>query len=191
MKQIILASGSPRRKALMQQIGLTFKVVPSEFKEDMTLPMKPSALARYLSMGKARTVAKHYPKSLVIAADTFIAFKGKLLGKPKNLVHARTMLNLLSGSQHAVITGFALIDGNTKKKISRAVITKVFFRTLSSREISAYVNMRKPLDLAGAYAIQEISGIFVKKIVGDYFNIVGLPLCALAEELKKFGISVL
>lgn len=190
MKQIILASGSPRRKELLQQIGLTFKVVPSQFKEDMSLAMKPAALARFLSLGKARAVAARYPRALVIAADTFVVFQGKMIGKPKNFAAARSTLKKLSGHRHSVITGYTILDVGNGEKITRSVETKVYFRKLSDHEISAYVSMRKPLDLAG-YAIQEISGIFVKKIEGDYYNVVGLPLSVLTEDLKKFGINVL
>jgi septum formation protein len=104
---------------------------------------------------------------------------------------ARRMLTLLNGKAHSVITGFTIIDTNTKKKLSRSVETKVYFRKMTTQEIEAYINTGEPLDKAGAYAIQGLGAIIVKKIEGDYFNVMGLPLSSLTEALKKFGVSVL
>jgi len=191
MKQIILASASPRRKVLLEQLGLKFKVVPSRYEEDMTLPLSPAALARRLSQGKAREVVARYPRALVIAADTFVVRGREVIGKPRDKEEARTVLQRLSGRRHAVITGFTIIDGVSKTTVTRAIETKVYFRRLSSKEIDAYLTTGKPMQFAGGYAIQERSGIFVKKIEGDYFNIVGLPLGAVAEALIKCGVKIL
>jgi len=190
MNKIILASSSPRRKDLLLQIGLKFEVDPSDYKEDMGLKMSPKELAEYLSLGKAKDVAQRHKDSIIIAADTFCVFNGELLGKPKTKEEAVGMLQKLSGNVHSVITGFTIIDTKTNKQISKSVETKVYFKKLSSNEINNYVASGEPLDKAGAYAVQNRGGLFVEKIEGDYFNIVGLPIMPLAEELKNFGIDV-
>ena len=190
-RRIILASASPRRKEILEIAGLKFSVDVSEYEEDMELGLKPHQLARFLSSEKAKTIAAKYKDALVIAADTFIVFKGKLLGKPHTGEEARRMLVLLNGKAHSVITGFTIIDTKTKKKLSRSVETKVYFRKMTEQEIESYVRTGEPLDKAGAYAIQGIGAVIVKKIEGDYFNVVGLPLNSLVEALRKFGVSVL
>lgn len=190
-RKIILASASPRRKEILELTGLKFSVDAGFFEEDMNLGLKPHQLARFLSAEKAKTIAVKYTNALVIAADTFIVFKDHLMGKPHTKDEAERMLTLLNGNAHSVITGFTIIDTNTKKKLSRSVETRVYFRKMTDREIEAYVKTGEPLDKAGAYAIQGIGAMIVKKIEGDYFNVMGLPLCSLTDALKKFGISVL
>ncbi len=188
MSQIILASESPRRKELLKQLGLKFKVVPSHFKEDMSLNMPPAKLVEYLSFKKAEVVAKKYPKAIIISADTLVLLKGKVLGKPKNFLDAKKMLQNLSGRVHQVITGFTIL--NKDKIISKSVSTKIKFRKLSQKEITVYINTKEFMDKAGAYAIQGRGGIFVETIVGDYTNIVGLPISNLIKELEKFRVKI-
>lgn len=188
---IILASESPRRRELLALTGLKFRVVPSDYEEDMTKPLSPHKLAKFLSREKARSVATGYSNAIVIAADTFILFNGKLLGKPHTLKEAINMLDLLNGRSHTVITGYTIIDTAENTSLSRSVRTKVWLRDLADEEIYTYVESGEPLDKAGAYAIQGLGSILIKKIVGDYFNVIGLPLCSLAEDLKKFGIFIL
>jgi septum formation protein len=190
-RTIILASGSPRRKELLSLIGLKFKVDVSDFEEDLGLRLKPRELAKYLSFEKARAVAHNYKNAVIIAADTFIVFRGKLLGKPHTEKEAMRMLTLLNGKSHSVITGYTVLDTNTGKKSSRSVETKVWFRNMAEDELRAYVRTGEPLDKAGAYAIQGIGSLIVKKIEGDYFNVIGLPVASLAATLKKFEITVL
>ena len=190
-RKIILASASPRRREILDKTGLKFSVDAGEYEEDMELGLKPHQLARFLSAEKAKTIAAKYPNALVIAADTFIVFKGKLLGKPHTKEEARRMLSLLNGRSHSVITGFTILDTKTKKKLSRSVETKVYFNKMTEQEIESYVGTGEPLDKAGAYAIQGIGAVIVKKIEGDFFNVVGLPLNSLIEALKKFGVAVL
>ena len=190
-RKIILASASPRRKEILGKTGLKFSVDAGDYKEDMDLALKPRQLARFLSSEKARAVAVKYASALVIAADTFIVFQGSLLGKPHTREEARRMLTLLNGRQHSVLTGFTVIDTRTGKKLSRSVETKVFFKKMTGQEIESYVKTGEPLDKAGAYAIQGLGAVLVKKIEGDYFNVIGLPVASLAVTLKKFGISVL
>jgi len=191
MKTIILASASPRRKELLQRIGLKFKVDPSNYEENISSELEPHELAQSLSLEKAKLVAEKHMNALVIAADTFIVFEGKILGKPRTETEAKEMLETISGRQHSVITGFTIIDAASNKALSKAVETKVYIRKLSSNEIDAYVESKEPLDKAGAYAIQGLGSVIVEKIEGDYFNVIGLPLSALAETLKEFGVHIL
>ncbi|SNQ60774.1 Maf family protein [Candidatus Methanoperedens nitratireducens] len=190
-KEIILASASARRKELLELIGLQFKVDPADYKEEMNLKLSPHELARALSLKKAKSVAGKYNNAIIIAADTFVIIRGQLLGKPHTKEEARRMLVLLDGATHSVITGFTILDTDTGKKISRSVETKVTFKKLTEKEIDAYVKTKEPLDKAGAYAIQGLGSILVKRIEGDYFNVIGLPLCPLVECLAEFGVRVL
>lgn len=187
MRTIILASKSPRRKELIRKLGIKFKVVPSDYKEDMNLKLKPEELARFLSLNKAKSVAQKHKDAIIIAADTFIVLKGKLLGKPHKEIKAKEMLRELSGKSHFIITGFTIIDSKNNKIVSKTVRTKVYVKKLTSKDIDTYVKSKEPLDKAGAYAIQGLGKSIIKKIEGDYFNVVGLPIYALAENLRKFG----
>lgn len=190
MKPIVLASSSPRRKELLEHIGLKFTVYPVEVEEKLAPARDPLRLARSISLKKALAAGKKHPGALVIAADTFGMIDGKFLGKPSDRVHAVAMLEELSGKCHRVITGFTLIDTVTGKTISRAVQTLVYFRRLSKAGINAYVDTGEPMDKAGAYAIQGLGALLVERIEGDYYNVIGLPLSALAVELRKFGVKL-
>jgi septum formation protein len=190
MRKIILASASPRRKEILRKTGLHFSTCTSEYKEDINLSLKPRTLAKFLSRKKAETVAHKYKNAIIIAADTFIVFKNRLLGKPQTGKEAAKMLNMLNGKAHSVITGFTIMDTASKKILSRSVETKVYFKKLGRKEINAYVRSKEPLDKAGAYAIQGLGSVFIERIEGDFLNVVGLPLRALTESLKKFGITV-
>lgn len=191
MRKIILASASPRRKEILEITGLRFTVCESGYEEDLTMSKEPLTLARFLSRKKAEDVVQKYSDAVVIAADTFIVYKDKLLGKPSAPDDARRMLRMLSGKVHSVITGYTVFDSRSNKKISRSVETKVYFKKLTQDEINAYVRSGEPLDKAGAYAIQGLGAVFIEKIEGDFFNVVGLPISALTESLKKFGIKIL
>jgi len=186
-----LASASPRRKELLEQIGLKFRVEPSNYQENIRFDSEPHDLARSLSLEKARLVARNHRNALVIAADTFIVFEGRILGKPRTETEAKEMLETMSGKPHSVITGFTIIDTDSNKTVSRSVETRVHLRKLGSDEIDAYVRSREPLDKAGAYAIQGLGSVIVERIEGDYSNVIGLPLSALTESLKEFGVHVL
>lgn len=191
MKKIILASASPRRREILKNAGLDFRVDAGDYEEDLSLKLKPHELARFLSREKAKAVAARHKDSIVIAADTFILYKKNILGKPHTKTEAKRMLVMLNNKTHAVITGFTIIDTATGKKISKAVETKVTFKKLTDKEIDSYVETGEPLDKAGAYAIQGLGALLVKKIDGDYLNVIGLPLAALADCLKKFEIELL
>ena len=191
MKEVILASASPRRKELLEKIGLRFKVVPSNYEEDIPLGLEPHEFAQKISLEKARVVASKHQNVIVIAADTFIVFGGQIFGKPHSEKEARKMLETINGRQHSVITGFTIMDTDTNKALSKSVETRVYIRKLASNEIDAYVESKEPLDKAGAYAIQGLGSVIVEKIEGDYFNVIGLPLSALTESLKAFGVHIL
>ncbi len=191
VKEIVLASASPRRKALLGQIGLIF-TVDTNTEEDNGLPeTEPHRLARAISLRKAESAAYRYPDAVIIAADTFGVIDGRIIGKPHSEAEARQMLASLSGRPHTVITGFTVLDSLTKKTVSRSVETTVFMKSLTREEIDAYVATGEPLDKAGAYAIQGMGAMFVERIDGDYYNVMGLPLCSLTEMLKEFGITAL
>ena len=191
MKPIVLASSSPRRKEILEKIGLKFIIDPSEEEESLDYRSAPRKLAKSLSLEKARAAAVRHPSSIIIAADTFGVLGDKLLGKPADTQQARDMLKMMSGNKHTVITGFTVLDASSGRSITEAVETEVYFRKLGLDEIDAYIRSGEPMDKAGAYAIQGLGAILVEKIEGDYYNVVGLPLAALARVLKKFDIDLL
>jgi len=191
MTKIILASTSPRRKELLRQIGLEFEIVASDYEENMSLAMKPKVLVKYLSNGKAMSVARNYHEGFIIAADTFVVLKDKLLGKPRTAIEARKMLQQVSGRQVSILTGLTVYDVKKKKKISRVVEAKIFIKKLSDSEIKNYIKTGEPLDKAGAFAVQGVGAVLIKRIEGDYSGIVGLPLFELAEILRRFGVGIL
>jgi septum formation protein len=191
MKKIILASASPRRKELLEQLGLLFETESSNCEEHIDSAAEPHELAKSLSLKKALAVAEKHRGSLIIAADTFIVLEGRILGKPHSEAEATEMLRTLNGKAHSVISGFTVLDTETHKVFSRSVETMVHMKRLTPEEIEVYVRSGEPLGKAGGYAIQGVGAVLVKKIEGDYFNVVGLPLSALAESLKEFGIQVL
>ena len=191
MKTIVLASASPRRKALLKQIGLKFKVDIGVQEDVLTAGTEPHQLARHISLRKTLSVAGNYQDAIIIAADTFGIIDGQILGKPHSENEARAMLQTISGRCHAVITGFTIMDTDTTKTLSSSVETMVFIKHLTQIEIETYVKSGEPLDKAGAYAIQGLGAVIVERIEGDYSNVMGLPLCALTTALKEFGINVL
>lgn len=186
MKKIILASSSPTRKLLLTEAGLDLIVDPSNYEEDMTLPMPPKELVVHLSKGKAEDVAKKYKNELVIGADTIIVYQNHLLGKPITSERAKEMLKMLSGTEHSAITGFTIIDTGSKKSISKVVESKVFFKNLTNEEIEGYISTGEPLNKAGAYAILEGGANLIRKIEGSKSNIAGLPMEEFLETLKNF-----
>ncbi len=191
MKKIVLASASPRRKELLEQIGLQFIVEPSNHDEQVSLDLSPHELARHLSLEKAKVVAENHTNSIIIAADTFIVLGDKILGKPETDSEAMEMLTIVNGKVHLVITGFTILDTDSAKAITDSVETTVHMRHISREDIEAYISTKEPIGKAGAYAIQGLGAVIVERIEGDYSNVVGLPLNAVAESLKEFGIRVL
>ena len=190
-RQIILASKSPRRKQLLENIGLKFKIVPSDVNENLISISFPKKYAGNLSREKAKKVAEIYKDAIIIGADSIVIFKGKIIGKPKSLKNAKEILKRLSGQKHTVITGFTILDSKTNKSLTKSVSSRVFFKELTEKEINVYVKSKEPMGKAGAYAIQEKAGMFIEKVEGDFFNVVGLPIFALCKELQEFGINII
>jgi len=191
MQPIILASASPRRTEIMNQLGLDFQVIPSEVSE--IIPEKstaPQELVTELALHKASDVACKLERGLVIGADTLVVFEDTIFGKPSGPAEAVRMLSVLNGKIHSVFTGIAMIQVPSGRIESGYSETKVKFRTLSKEEIQSYVATGEPLDKAGAYGIQGKGGVLIEGIAGCYFNVVGLPLSKLGEMLKKFEISI-
>ena len=168
MRKIILASTSPKRKEMLEEAGLVFEVVPSNYEEDMTLNLIPSELAKFLSKGKAENVAKDFEDAIIISADTFVYFENNILGKPHTVEKAYKMLRTLSGKTHSVFTGFTIIDTRENKIISKAVETKVSFKELSDEMINDYIRNGNPLRYAGSYTLNDIADKFIEKIEGDH-----------------------
>ncbi|MEA4955428.1 MAG: Maf family protein [Pseudoflavonifractor sp.] len=189
--ELILASQSPRRRELLKQMGfLDFRIVTPDIDERMDRALPPDRLVETISAEKAGAVAAQVgPDALVIAADTVVTLEGAVLGKPVDAADARRMLAALSGRRHRVYTGFTVLRGG--ETVTRSEATEVAFRSLSPQEIDAYVSTGEPLDKAGAYGIQGVGAMLVEGIQGDYFNVMGLPVCALGRVLAGFGIDCL
>ena len=186
---IILASASPRRAQLLTQLGLTFTVRAAEINEDAVTAETPAALVETLARQKGEAVLAAAPQgSLVIAADTVVVLDGEILGKPRDEQEAVAMLTRLSGRLHTVYTGLAvLVSGDAARCAVTHEAAAVRFRALTEREILRYVQTGEPLDKAGAYGIQEYGATLVERVEGDYFAVVGLPLCRLTVVLSELG----
>ncbi|MBQ3081026.1 MAG: septum formation inhibitor Maf [Clostridia bacterium] len=183
-KHIILASQSPRRRGLLFDFGFDFEAVSSGADESGTDGMAPDEAVKTLALRKAKWVKERREEdgSVILAADTLVALNGALLGKPVDEEDAFRMLSALSGTAHEVYTGVAILCGD--KEIVHAECTKVYFRPIDEEEIREYIATGEPMDKAGAYGIQEKGGIFVRRIEGDYLNVLGLPLCKTYELLR-------
>lgn len=171
---IILASKSPRRQELLQQMDLDFKVVLKDVDESYSEGLSPAEIAVYIAEKKAKAFLSEEPNSIVITADTIVAYKGEIMGKPVDVKHAEQMLTKLSGTVHEVYTGVSLIYN--EEILSFFDLTEVYFNELSTEQIRYYIENYKPFDKAGAYGIQDwIGRIAVEKIIGSYTNVMGLP----------------
>ena len=172
----ILASSSPRRKKILEQIRFEFSVVPSNINEDFSIGLPPEAFTEHWAREKAKDIAKDNPQSLVIGADTVVILDGKILGKPKDNKSSKKMLLSLSGRTHEVITGVSLININSKLDITFNERTFVSINTLSNEHIYNYINSYKPYDKAGSYGIQDGFSVHIEKIRGCYYNVMGFPV---------------
>lgn len=187
---LILASQSPRRQQLLRQIGLEFTVRAADIDETMTPGLSPQDAVADISARKAAAVAAFSaPEDVILAADTVVVAGSAILGKPRTPAQAAEMLRLLSGKEHFVMTGIT-VQKDVRRE-SYTEITRIRFRSLSEAEIAAYVATGDPMDKAGAYGIQGLAAVFVASLDGDYFNVMGLPLCSLTERLRRFGVTVL
>lgn len=179
---IILGSKSPRRKELLSLLGYDFKVVVSEVDEKVTYSSFKEMVLKIASK-KAEAIARNYPNHLVIGADTIVVCSDEVLGKPKDKEDCRRMIQLLQGRSHFVYTAVILIYQNQIKKFIEE--TKVWVTKISDEEIETYINTSEPYDKAGGYAIQGIFSKYIAKINGDYYNVMGLPICHLNKEINK------
>lgn len=185
-EKILLASGSPRRKELLEIAGVQFEVVKSDFEEIIPDNCPLEEIPMLLAEGKAEAVALQYPDSKIIAADTIVLIDEEVLGKPQDKTDAIRMLQLLSNNTHKVITGVCLMQG--EETYSFSVETDVSFKALSELEINYYIDTYQPFDKAGAYGIQEWIGLIgITEIHGDYYNVVGLPVSSLLQEAERIG----
>lgn len=188
MQDLVLASSSPRRRELLSNLRLTFQISSSEVDESFDPKLSPPEVVMELAKRKAQAVFQKFPSAFVIGADTIVVADGRILGKPKSNAEAVSMLTKLSGRQHDVYTGVSIFAPNVS--ICFYEKTEVLFWELSDEEINWYVQSGEPLDKAGAYGIQELGSLLVKKINGDYFTVVGLPVARTVRELKKAGYQL-
>ena len=184
--KLILASASPRRKEILSYLNIPFEIIAADIKEtiDDNKPLQEEI--ERLSFLKANEIFKDHNDAVVIGSDTIVTLDDKVLGKPKSIEEAKEMLHLLENNKHVVITGVTIISDKMSETFS--VVSDVYFNPLSDEEIEEYVKTKEPLDKAGAYAIQGIGGKFIKKIDGDYYAIMGLPLSQIYNRLKKYGL---
>lgn len=187
--RIILASASPRRAELLRQIGVEFELAPSETAERPHPDEAPADYITRIARAKVIAAARTHEAGLVIGADTIVVLDGRLMGKPEDEPAAVRMLTRLSGRWHAVMTGVALYDIETRGEVADYEKTLVKFARLTEREIEWYVATGEPMDKAGAYAIQGLGGLFVEEIAGNYYNVVGLPLPLVYRLALRFGYS--
>ncbi len=186
---LILASASPRRKELLEQLGVDFKIEVADCDEIMDDEIAPDVLVQRNASEKAKAVAKLNPQNTVLGADTVVTIDGKILGKPKDREDAFNMLKKLQGRSHYVYTGIALVYHNEEKCIvkTEAVGTEVFFGPMTDKEIENYVATGEPMDKAGAYGIQGKAGAFIEGIRGSYSNVVGLPIYNVKKMLDSIN----
>lgn len=191
---IILASNSPRRREILSQLNIKFQVVPSDFEETF-IDIEPDVLVKHFAYMKALDVFEKLKSDLaddtyIIGSDTIVYCNG-IMGKPESDEEAYQMLKSLSNKEHQVISGLSVIQGSTGKAITMHESTKVWIRELEDREIMNYISSQEPIDKAGAYAIQGMGALFVEKIHGCYFNVVGLPVNKLFKIMECFGINLI
>lgn len=188
--KIVLASRSPRRANLLEQIGFEFQIRPSHVDESEVVHESPETRVMQLALAKAKAVSANLKIGLVIGADTVVVINRQTIGKPEHVEHAIEILTQLSGARHEVMTGVALVDLGRRREIVWQEKTVVQFRKLHRREILTYANSGEVLDKAGAYGVQGRAAAFVERIEGCYFNVVGLPLASLVERLWNLASNV-
>ena len=188
-KEIILASASPRRRELLGMFDLTFTVIPAVGEEKSEAGLTPGETVEALARAKAAEVAAGHSGAVVIGSDTVVERDGELLGKPKSEAEAFRMLKSLSGRSHRVWSGVCVIEG--ERCLTAHEMTAVHFRSLSDEEIWAYIRSGEPMDKAGAYGCQGRASLFIDRLEGDFFNVMGLPLCRLGLMLKELGVELL
>lgn len=185
---LILASGSPRRRELLSRLGMPFEVVQSGIPEELRPDEDPEAACRRLAAHKADAISRLHPQDLVVGADTLVVLDDQVLGKPADLAEARRMLELLSGRTHLVLTAVSLVCQARRHRSGMLATTAVTFHRLDAEDITYYLKVEPPLDKAGAYGIQDWSGVFVSSISGCYHNVMGFPLAQFYRHLKAGGL---
>ena len=181
----ILASKSPRRIEILKMIGLDFDIAPSKLDEKIKINLKGKQFAEYWSKEKAKLISNKYPDRLIIGADTVVIFNGQIMGKPKDKDESKNMLKMLSGNIHEVITGVSLICKNKQISKTFSESTRVIVKKIPSDQIDFYVKNYKTTDKAGSYGIQEWFSIWIKKIDGCYYNVMGLPISKFYKEYTE------
>jgi septum formation protein len=188
MQNLILASSSPRRKELLENLRITFTISGSEVDESFDPQLSPEDVVMDLAERKAQTIFQDNPNAIVLGSDTIVVADGQILGKPADETEAVSMLKMLSGKQHDVYTGVAIISANDSTRFYEK--TEVWFWELTDEEISSYVQTGEPLDKAGGYGIQGYGSMLVQRINGDYYAVVGLPVARTYRELKRLGFQL-
>lgn len=193
MKNFILASQSPRRREILSEAGVIHTVIPSDADENISTALPPEKYVMELALLKGAAVAKNAKKDdIIISADTIVVLNGEIMGKPADFEDALKMLMKLSGNWHSVLTGYSVISGKDGAASVKFEETRVKFREITEKEALRYIRSGECMDKAGSYGIQGKGRLLVERIDGDYFNVVGLPICALAKMLKEdFGIDIL
>lgn len=191
MSNIVLASGSPRRRELLERIGVTdFLVRVPEVEESFPEGLTPEQVVAYISREKAEAAVRLCgPDDIVITADTMVFLDQARLGKPRDEAHALEMLTALQGRKHTVCTGVSVCQG--ERRLTETESTAVFFRSATEAELRRYIATGEPMDKAGAYGVQGRGALLVERLEGDFFNVMGLPVLRLARMLEKFGVSLL
>jgi len=191
--RLVLASASPRRRALLEQVGAKFEVELPDPVEAVTIDLSVVELVRHLAEKKAESVAQRYhdSRTLVIAADTLVSIGTDVLGKPRDAEEAKRYLLMLRGQTHSVVTGYTVLDCQSRRRTTNVAQAEVSLRRVSDREVESYALCGEPLDKAGGYAIQGRGALMVERVDGDYYTVVGLPLCDLATTLTTFGVDLL
>ncbi len=189
MPSLILASQSPRRRELLEQLGLEFRVQPADIDEQVLAGELPQAFVERMALEKARAVASEQPDALVLGSDTIVVVDGHIMGKPRDRDEGLRMLGRLSGREHEVLSAVALLG--PQGEACRTQFSRVCFRTLSRQEMDAYWATGEPADKAGAYAIQGLAAIFIEQLSGSYSGVMGLPLYETATLLRNAGLVLL
>ena len=186
---LVLASGSPRRRQLLEQLGLKFDIHPPDVDESVQGEEPPKSYVQRLSREKARVIGGRFPGSVVLAADTTVVLDGNILGKPESKQQGIDMLQLLSGREHLVLTGVTVSHGQSSTTFCSE--TRVRFRKLSPVEMDSYWETGEPADKAGGYGLQGTGAVFVESLQGCYSNVIGLPLADTVQLLRRYGIVCL
>ncbi len=190
MKRLILASQSDTRAKMLREIGYDFEIIPSDYEEDMSMPLPAEELAKTLATGKAEAVAAKQQNAVIVAADTFVVHNDTFLGKPLETHKAKLMLHELSGTTHSLVTGFCVIDTESGQKVSGNSCCQVTLRELTDDEIDAYIRTKEPLVKAGGYDFTQKGKAIVESLSGDIYAAGGLPISKIVPILQKMDIPL-